>query len=438
VSKLALLGGEPVTASLLDSSALCRKADLERKYLLEAYDSGNWDGWLAQGSQAIAFEEEFAEFNLSRYCLLVTNGTHALQLALEALDIGFGDEVIVPGLTWQATAAVACDVNAVPVLVDVDPDTLCVDPAKVEEAITPRTRAIMPVHLYNRMADIDRLRDIAQRHGLHVIEDCSHTHGSRWRERGAGTFFDFGTYSFQSTKLMNSAEGGAILTQSEELYGKLISQRACGREMKKGCRVHSGNYRMTSLQAGILRGQLEALRKNADIIHQSGLELDKAVEAAPGVNVLRRDRSVTRQCGYAFVFAYDPQRYDGMDCGIFRKALSAELGVEFGSTYEPLNCSPYYFPHTKRRHQIGGGYTDAINPKQWLLPCAEEAYRNRAVAAGWRLFGCDRRRVHLLTDAIAKIYEHRSELREYSNEETARGNEHQFMPFGIPSPADGR
>jgi L-glutamine:2-deoxy-scyllo-inosose/3-amino-2,3-dideoxy-scyllo-inosose aminotransferase len=411
VSKLALLGGAPVTAGLLRGARFARRRDLELNYLLQAYRSGGWDDWPeATQTMAEAFRKEWAAFSKSKFCVLVTNGTHSIQIALEALDIGAGDEVIVPGLTWQATAAVVCDINAVPVMVDVDPETLCMDPVKAEQAVTRRTRAIIPVHLYHRMADMNAIRRIARKHHLHIIEDCAHSHGSQWDGRGAGTMGDFGSYSFQMSKLITGGEGGCLLMQKEDYYWKLLSLKACGREFKSGYRVHSGNFRMGSFQAAILRGQLAAFRKNAPLINRNGLALDRAVAAAPGVRPLRRDKHITRQCGYCFVFLYDREAFDGLSGAAFRRALSAELGVGFGTTYTPLSHSDLYTPHTKRRHRLSPAYVKAITPARWELPVADDLWKDRAVVTGWRVFACPPARAGLLTDAIAKIYEHRAEL----------------------------
>jgi len=410
MSKLAYLGGKPVTDNLVGKGKLCARPDLERKYLLETYDSGIWDDWPGVKSMAAGFEREWAAFNKSKFCALLTNGTHALQVALETLDIGAGDEVIVPGITWQATASAVCDVNAVPVLVDVDRTTLCIDANKLKKAITSRTRAIIPVHLYCRMADMDRINRIATKHGLHIVEDCAHTHGSRWHGCGAGTLGDFGAFSFQKSKLMTGGEGGALLMQDEDFYWKVVSQRSCGREYKEGVKVHSGNYRMTSFQAAILRGQLAALRRNAPVMDRNGLGLDKAVDDAPGVSPLRRNKHVTRLCAYRFVFLYSKEAFDGLDCATFRNALSSELGVMFDTTYTPLSHSEVYFPHTKKRHKLSKAYLKAITPSRWDLPVADDLWRNRAVVTSWNIYGCEPKRAGLLTDAITKIYDNRQDL----------------------------
>lgn len=409
MAKLAINGGKPVTKDFTGGKVLANRRNLERKYLLEVYDSGIWDNWPGTTTMSSKFALEWAAFNKAKYCALLTNGTHTMQLALETLGVGAGDEVIVPGLTWQATASVVCDVNAVPVMVDVDPQTLCIDPTKVEEAITPRTRAIIVVHLYHRMADMARIMKIVRKHKLPVVEDCAHAHGSQWDGRGAGSIGDFGSYSFQRSKLMNSAEGGALLTNTKEYYLKVESQRMCGREIE-GVRMHSGNYRMTCFQAAILRGQLAALKINAPVIDRNGLALDKAVAAAPGVDPLARNSHITRQCGYAFVFLYDKAAFDGVSGDVFRKALSAEMNWGFGTTYTPLNHSEVYYPQTKKRHQLSKEYTRAITPSRWRLPVIEDLWRDRAVVTGWDFFAAAPSRARLLTDAVTKLYENRSEL----------------------------
>lgn len=410
MSVLACLGGKPVTKDLLAGCRLYRRRDLERRYLLQAYDSGVGDDWPGVDSMAGRFQREWAAFHGSAYCVLLTNGTHGLQVALEALDIGAGDEVVVPGLTWQATAGAACDVNAVPVLVDVHPETMCIDPAAAERAITPRTRAIIAVHLCRRLADLQALGHLAEKHGLPLIEDCAHVHGWQWEGRGAGTIVVFGSFSFQSAKLITAGEGGALLTQDEILCWRVVSQRLCGCEVRPGIGVHSGNYRMTCSQAAVLRGQVAALRRNAPALDGHGLALDRAGAAAPGVRQPRRDPRITRMCSYAFAFRYEAEAFDVLGANLFRRALSAELGLSFDTTHAPLSQSELYFPHTKRRHQLSRSYARAITRARWELPVAESLHRQRAALSPWRILACPPSRDHLLTEGIAKIHTHRHEL----------------------------
>lgn len=419
MAQLAILGGPSVCGRFVEESRLIERSDLERQYLLEAFDSGVWDDWPGVDSMASRFESEWAAFCGSAHCALISNGTHTLQLALETLDIGVGDEVIVPGLTWQATASTVCDVNATPVLVDVDPDTMCIDPAAVERAITPNTRAVVPVHLYHRMADMDAIREIAVRHDLAIVEDCAHAHGSRWDDAGAGTLGAFGSFSFQRSKLMNCGEGGALLMRNEDDYWKVVSQRSCGREFKRGLKVHSGNYRLTSLQAAILRGQLAAHLVNCDVIDAAGRVLDAAVDAAPGVRSLARSEKLTRQCSYGFLFLFDPEAWGGLTVAAFRRALGAELGFEFWNCYAPLHRSEVYYPQTKKRHRLSASYLQAIDPSRWSLPNAERLHEQQVVLAHWTIFGCGPDRPGLLTEAIAKLYRNRKELIRVSEAEYA-------------------
>jgi L-glutamine:2-deoxy-scyllo-inosose/3-amino-2,3-dideoxy-scyllo-inosose aminotransferase len=210
--------------------------------------------------------------------------------------------------------------------------------------------------------------------------------------------------------MMNAGEGGALITSDEELYGRVMSLRSCGRRSESGAKVHSGNYRMTSFQAAVLRAELSALKDNADELDRRGRALDQYIDQAPGVQSLYRHPNLTRQCSYGFAFLYDAQAYGDIPAAIFRSALSAELGVMFGSCYEPLNHSPYYFPHTKRRHHISDRYVDAITPDRFDLPVAEALWRDRIVQTHWPIFQLPPERAAVVGDAVAKIYEHRREL----------------------------
>ncbi|MDT8301699.1 MAG: DegT/DnrJ/EryC1/StrS family aminotransferase, partial [Sedimentisphaerales bacterium] len=169
MSKLAINGAKPLKD--IESNPWPKWpvwGDEEKKQLIEVLDSGHWS---YNGPKEQQFNKAFAEFIGSEYAISAANGTVTLQLALEACGIGWGDEVIVPGLTWQATAASILDINALPILVDVTEDTWCINPNRVEEAITSRTKAVIPVHLYGSFADMDAIMNIAKKHGLRVIED---------------------------------------------------------------------------------------------------------------------------------------------------------------------------------------------------------------------------------------------------------------------------
>src|SRR3990172_4802426 len=197
--------------------------------LREVVESGNWGGFPSPNVNASQLAEAFAAHQTARYGICTSSGTTAIEVALKAAGLRAGDEVIIPALTFVATAGAALYMGAVPVFVDIDEGTWCLDLAKAEAAITPRTKAILPVHLGSRMADMDAVMDIARRHDLRVIEDCAHMHGGFWQGRGAGSIGDFGCFSFQNSKLMTAGEGGIILTSDEGLAKTCHAYVDCGR-----------------------------------------------------------------------------------------------------------------------------------------------------------------------------------------------------------------
>jgi L-glutamine:2-deoxy-scyllo-inosose/3-amino-2,3-dideoxy-scyllo-inosose aminotransferase len=410
MATLAVHGGTPVWSAGWPAWPIF--GDRERELLQTVLESGCW---AYDGPQAEQLEQDFAAFQTARHGLTVTSGTVALQLALEALDIGYGDEVILPVNTWQATAIACLDVNAVPILVDIEPDSYCIDPDQVETHITSRTRAIIPVHLYNSTANMDRLLAIAQWHGLAVIEDCAHSHGTLWQERGVGSLGAIGCFSFQSSKSLNAGEGGFVSTNDDRLYERLYSLRNCGRRRPAADPdtwepVQSGNYRMSEWQAAILRGQLERLpaqvaRREANMNFLNGqlAEID-------GLAPLRRRPQVTRQGMYAYVFRYDAAAFDGVPVQAFHRGLAAELGTNIGGVYDPLNHSPLYQPHTKRRYRLNEEYWQAIDPTRFQTPVAERAFTQEAVVISQPHLLADAPAMQAIVEACAKLHDHRAEL----------------------------
>ena len=221
----------------------------EKKYLNECIDTG----WVSANGRFIEeFQNQFAAFCGSRYALACSNGTVTLHLALIALGIGPGDEVIMPTLTYIATANAVRMVGAKPVFADSDPDTWNVDPAAVERAITPRTKAIIPVHLYGLSCDMTAIMDIADRHHIPVLEDAAEAHGAKWKGRMVGSMGAIGSFSFFGNKIITSGEGGMLVTDDEALYNtmKLYRSQGVDPSQKRYWHVVSGyNYRMTNLQA---------------------------------------------------------------------------------------------------------------------------------------------------------------------------------------------
>jgi len=368
MGNLAITGGKPVRTKPWPKWPVHDEREVE--LINEVTRSGVWS---FDGPKEWEFGEKFAAFSGAKYGLCVANGTVALQLALEALDVGAWDELIVPGLTWQATAAAALDINAIPILVDVDPETYTIDPKAVEAAITDRTKAIIPVHLYGCRADMDAITAIAKKHKLKVIEDCAHQHGSQWNGKGAGSIGDLGAFSLQQTKILTSGEGGVVLTSDRNLMLRVYSLRNCGRLYKdtEGQHVQSGNYRITEFQAAILLAAFERLESQTLLRDENAQYVNAKLAEIDGITPMKRHPQVTRQAYYYFTFRYDPDKFKGLPLAKMREALTAEIGLPVEQLYQPLNNCELYQPLTKRRYHINEEYWKAIDPRRFSLPVCE-------------------------------------------------------------------
>ena len=326
MQKLAIQGGKPcrdITSNPWPKWPVWGKE--EEVALIEVLNSGVWS---YNGPKETEFNKLFAEFTGTKYSICTVNGTVTMQLALEAMGIGVGDEVIVPGITWQATAATVIDVNATPILVDVLEDTWCIDPAAIEKAITPKTKAIMVVHLYGAFADMDAVMEIAMKHSLHVIEDCAHKHGGEWKGKKAGSIGDVGSFSFQLSKHLTAGEGGSMTTDDSDLAEKLDALRNCGRRPEgdsligadkgigdygdDGNFIQSGNLRITEFQAAILIEGLKRLPEQNATRDANGAYLNGLLKEIPGVVPLKRDARETKKAYFNFAFRYDKNKFKGL------------------------------------------------------------------------------------------------------------------------------
>ena len=230
----------------------------ESKYLCETLDSG----WISSlGKYIDKFEEEFADYCGAKYAISVANGTVGLQLALETLNIGNEDEVIIPDLTFVATANAVVHVGARPVIADVDDWTYCINPVEIEKKITSKTKAIIPVHLYGVPAKMDEICKIANKNNLMVIEDCAEAHGASINSIKVGNFGDFGVFSFYGNKIITTGEGGMLTTNNEDLYerAKFLRDHAMSKQRRYWHTEIGFNFRMTNMQAAIGCAQLEQI-----------------------------------------------------------------------------------------------------------------------------------------------------------------------------------
>jgi dTDP-4-amino-4,6-dideoxygalactose transaminase len=395
----ALLGGEPVADDGTYPS-WPQWGEREREELLATLDSGAW--WTGDGERAFAFAQAFADYQGAAGGLPFINGTTTLESALVACGIGEGDEVIVPGMTFVASASAVLAVNATPVIVDVDPETLCIDAAAAEAAVTPKTRAIIAVHVAGAVSDLDLLVALCERRGLHLIEDCAHAHGSQWRGRGVGSYGSFGSFSMQQGKLMTAGEGGALIGNDQALLEAAWNYADCGRERGRWFYHHASigsNFRMTEWQGAVLLAQLERFPAQHAVRNANAIALGEALAAIPGLRAQKRDERMDSQGNYCFVVHYDEREFAGLPLRRFEEALYAE-GIPLGVSYPSLSDLELFrsgnFAPTLR------GSAPAIDYANLHLPVAEHA----AATTVWmehRILLAERDRVLRVAEAAARI-----------------------------------
>jgi dTDP-4-amino-4,6-dideoxygalactose transaminase len=398
MSELAILGGSPVRSRPFPVWPQYLPADAQR--LQQVLESRHWGGYPVPSRYCGEFAERFAKLHGAKYGLCLANGTIALVAALQAAGIRFGDEVIVPAYTWDGTATAVLFAGGVPVFADVDPDTYCLDVESARNAITLRTKALLPVHLAMRFADMDALSDLARAHGLKIIEDCAHAHGGQYRGRGAGSIGDIGCFSFQESKLMTSGEGGMVITSDLKYFEHLQSQVNCGRASRTDQyqqRVLGANYRMTELQGALLIGQLDMLPDFAAKRSKNAARLSSALEAIPGIRPLPPQANITRDTIYNYVFQYRPERPGAVARDLFVAALDAEGIPSDGRFYEPVYRSDLFYATPETCPQLKSDYSGV------KCPVSERAAYEEAVWLPQFLLIGEDKDVEDIATAVAKV-----------------------------------
>ncbi len=365
MAKLAINGGQPYRTAPFPTWPIPSRRGEE--LLLKAYRERLWSYYGAGESMEVEFARQFAALHTARYGYCVSNGTDSLKVALRAVGVMPGDEVIVPGLTWLATGTAPLRVGAVTVYADIDPGTYCIDPADIRRKITPRTKAIIPVHLYSGVADMDAIMEIAREHNLAVIEDCAHAHGEMWKDRGVGSIGDFGSFSFQQSKVLTGGEGGMLITNDHALLRRAFSLLNCGRpfEGEAPAELSSShhdeealagdeslvgdNYRIGGFAAAVLLANLPELLPQIEHKRVNLEHLDKSIAGIKHCKPMVRDPRVTRRAGYEWTF-----RYDGPVPGVtVRRALEAE-GLPMSDPYTPVYRSRIWQPTAREFPQLKG------------------------------------------------------------------------------------
>lgn len=323
MNKLAINGGEPSKTKPFPEWPRYDEREIEN--VKEVFQSHAW--WRVTGTKVRDFEEKFAKFQGVDYCLGVTNGTHATELCLMALEIGTGDEVIVPAMTFISTGLSVLSCNATPVLVDVDPDTYCMTPESFEAAITEKTKAVIPVHMAGHACDMEKICEIAKRHNIYVIEDAAHGHGGECNGKRIGSFGDAAIFSFQNGKLMTCGEGGAIVTRHKEVYEKAYVIQDVGRPRNDKIYQHvvmGQNFRMNEFQAAILLAQMQRVDELNQLREKNAKKLDELFQDVKGITPQGRKTYATTQTHYMYMFAYDPDEFGGLSRIDFVESLTAE------------------------------------------------------------------------------------------------------------------
>ncbi|NOZ21984.1 MAG: DegT/DnrJ/EryC1/StrS family aminotransferase [Planctomycetes bacterium] len=402
MAKLAICGGKKVV-----NKTLCKdwpeRGLPEIKAVTEVAKSGVW--WRGghsdeRPSKVFLFENAWAKYQNAKHCVALTNGTQAIECALKAAGIGRGDEVLVPALTFVASATAIALVNATPVFVDVDPKTFNIDPKAMEAAITRKTRGAVVVHNGGYPCDMDRIMRIAKKRKITIVEDCAHAHASQWKGKGVGAIGDLGTFSFQMGKTLTCGEGGAVITDNEELAEKAFSFHHIGRMKDRPFyefhRVAS-NLRMTEWQGAILLAQLKRLTKQTAIRERNTKFLAKGMEKIDGVDAIKRDKRVTRWGFYYWNFLYDQKKFDGIHRDLFIRAMNAEgVPVGVGAHGRPIYDNPVF---------------ENMKLKKPKCPVAEHLHANVALSISHRYFLGPVSDMKLILKAMQKVRANTDELK---------------------------
>jgi dTDP-4-amino-4,6-dideoxygalactose transaminase len=299
----------------------------------------------------------FAEYQHCAYAISAVNGTVTLEMGLQASGIGDGAEVVLPCISFVATATAVTRMRAVPVFVDIEPYSFNIDPVQIERAISPRTEAILAVHFGGPMANMDAILDIGRRHGIPVFEDAAHAHGSEWNGRRAGSLGVWASFSFQNGKVLTAGEGGMVTTNDAQIAATCRSIANCGRREDGPSFFHhyisSANYRLSALHAAVLIAQFEKLESEILLRRERAALLRGLLSGVPGLRLQEEPAACNRHSNYLLPGRIDAAAY-GMDRNAFHKMLTS-AGVP---------CTPFY-PHPLYGNPL---YADGVAPSR-VLPC---------------------------------------------------------------------
>ena len=409
--KPAILGGKAIRTKPFHGWPVWDKSAEE--HILSILRSGNW--YRGRGDTVTEFEKKYAELLGVKRCVCTMNGTNALLSAMHVLDVGVGDEVIVSPYTFIATYNVVIGSSALPVFVDTDPETFQINPDKIEERITKRTRAIMPVHILGLPANMDRINAIAKKHNLIVIEDACQAWLAEWKGKKCGTLSDLGCFSFQNSKHLPIGEGGAVVGNDEELMDRVHSYHNCGRpygcvKRTSGYPIIGTNRRMTEYQAAIGLSQIQRLEADTERRNKNAKYLTSRIKDIPGILPHKLYDGVTRAAYHLYPFRFKKEPFNNMSRNRFLAALRAE-GVPCSGGYGPqykdglieaaLNSKNFKRSFSKTRLNR---YREELHYPDNDQLCKEAVWLSQTLLLGSKADMDD------IADAIQKIYENRDKL----------------------------
>ncbi len=411
--KPALLGGKPIRKKSSRSWPVIKKND--EKSWTSVLRSLKWNR--SRGRSVEEFEAAWAKTMGAKYCLATNGGTTALWAAMNALEVGPKDEVLVPPYTFIATINVVLLQHALPVFVDTDRETFQMDATKIEAAISPNTRTIMPVHLGGASADMDAILALAGKHNLSVVEDACQSHLAEWKGRPVSTLGDAGCFSFQASKNLNCGEGGALITNSDALMARAERFHSNGKSFEKSATplphaINGCNVRMTEFQAALLISQMERLETQARLRESNADYLTGMLHEIDGIEPARMYKGCTRNAYHLYMFRYDAEAFAGLPRAQFLKALRAE-GVGCSSGYTPLNKNPF-LKHTFESRAFKKIYS-AKEIDRWFernhMPendrlCEEAVWFTQSTLLS------DRADMEQIASAIRKVQKFATELRD--------------------------
>lgn len=412
----AILGGDPSRSIGWQKWPIWNPATDEKR-VIDVLRSGQW----SRAKVVAEFETKWAEKIGSKRCLTLVNGTNALIVSLLQLGIGGGDEVILPPYTFIATADAILATGAIPVFVDIDPETFQIDPSKIEAKITSRTRAILPVHILGLPADMNSIMKIAKKHDLLVVEDACQAWLAEINHKKVGTFGNAGCFSFQNSKNIPMGEGGAIVSDDDAFMDRCFSYHNYGSaygsvapEKTPGFVMPGTKLRLTEYQAAIGLSQMARLEEQTSHREENAAYLKSAIQKIEGISPYRLYEGVTRASFHLFAFRYHKDKFKGLSRALFLKALNAE-GINCSSGYATLNTMPflknaflsknYQRMYTKEELDIDNYYEKNSCPLNDKL-CNEEA-----VWFSQNMLLGDKKDMDQIAFAIEKIYKNAEKIK---------------------------